>query len=257
MRMAMAYLNHRIHAKRRHGVHSPFVYQLGEKVFYRKDARRSDEIEALRKALMRNEERVKLTDYGAGSRLRKSAERSLAEIAKTSATAPKTAQMLQRLVDHFDFREVIELGTNLGITTAYLAAAKCKPRVRSLEGDPFLADQAALNLKSLELEAEVVSGKFENTLGPTLSDMERVDFAYLDGNHREAATLDYFEAIMNKIRETSVVAIGDIHWSEEMESAWKSIISDERVTLSIDLFDLGLTFFRRNRMEREHFILRL
>jgi hypothetical protein len=41
-----------------------------------------------------------------------------------------------------------------------------------------------------------------------------------------------------------------------MEGAWEKICKDDRVTLSIDLFFIGLVFFRKEFREKQHFVIR-
>ncbi|MEM9053420.1 MAG: class I SAM-dependent methyltransferase [Bacteroidota bacterium] len=254
--MAKAYLKYRLKAQKRHGVHSPFVYDLSEEVIHKRGAANTDAIEALRKELALDSSRIKIEDYGAGSRVNENNERTIAEIAKVSASPKKMAQLLQRLVSYLGLENVLELGTNLGLTTAYLASLQ-QTKIWSLEGDPTLASLAVKNLQKIDLEAEIVVGRFEDTLDLTLSQMERVDLAYLDGNHQKKPTLSYFEQILPFTSENSVVAVGDIHWSQGMEEAWEEIKRHGAVTLSIDLFDIGLVFFRTDRAEKEHFTIRL
>ncbi|MCZ4408072.1 class I SAM-dependent methyltransferase [Cryomorphaceae bacterium 1068] len=255
--MAKAYLNYRLKAKKRHGVHSPFVYNLSEEVFYKSSTKKAEEIEAVRKELLRDQTLIELVDYGAGSRIYKGYERSISEIAKTSSSPTAMAQLMQRLISFLNLNNVLELGTNLGITTAYLTAANPNARVISLEGDPSLASIAVKNLQKIGLEAEIIEGRFEDTLDLALAKMPTVDFAYIDGNHRKQPTLNYFQTVLEKTTENSVLAFGDIHWSQEMEGAWNTIKQNKTVTLTIDLFDLGLVFFRKDRTEAEHFIIRL
>jgi predicted O-methyltransferase YrrM len=256
--MATAYVKYRLKAKKRHGVHSPFVYDLSEAVFHQTEAEKSKEIEDLRKSLMKDQRLIDLKDYGAGSRKSSASKRTVSEIARTASTPAAMAKMMQRLIRYLNTKHIVELGTNLGITTAYLAAAPIEElKVISLEGDPELASIAVKNLQKIGVDAEVVEGKFEDTLDLTLARMPRVDFAYIDGNHRKAPTLTYFQKLLNKTTDNSVLALGDIHWSTEMEEAWQKIKEHDRVTLTIDLFDLGLVFFRKGRAEKEHFTIRL
>lgn len=255
--MVRSYIRHQIAAKKRHGVHSPFVFELGENVFYGKGANRDEEIENLRRNLLKDQRSIELLDYGAGSRVSKNSERRISEIAKTSATPKKVAQMLQRLVSYFESENILELGTNLGLTTAYLAAAHAKTNVWSLEGDPHLAEIAVKNLKNLNLSAEIIVGEFEESLASSLKKLGKLDFAYLDGNHRRVPTLQYFESILPHVHAETVLAFGDIHWSKEMEEAWEEIKSNKEITLTIDLFHVGLVFFRKGRSEVEHFRLKL
>jgi predicted O-methyltransferase YrrM len=255
--MARSYIRHQIAAKRRHGVHSPFVYELGENVLYAKSATQEKEIEDLRKKLLKDQKKIELQDYGAGSRVNQSSERRISEIAKNSATPKKVAQLLQRLVQYFESENILEMGTNLGLTTAYLSSANEKTKVWSLEGDPTLAELAVKNLKNLNLNAKILVGEFEESLDSTLNQMKEVDFAYLDGNHRRVPTLAYFKSILPHCHAETVLALGDIHWSDEMEEAWEEIKSNEKITLTIDLFHVGLVFFRKGRSEVEHFRLKL
>jgi hypothetical protein len=125
-------------------------------------------------------------------------------------------------------------------------------RCLSLEGCPATARIAVETIGS---GAEVRVGPFDETLPAALAELGRVDFAFVDGNHREEPTLDYFNQIVGHVGETSCLVFHDIHWSRGMEAAWRRIVSDERVTVSIDLFDVGLVFFRDQA--KEHFVLSL
>jgi predicted O-methyltransferase YrrM len=79
---------------------------------------------------------------------------------------------------------------------------------------------------------------------------------YFDGNHSKIATLDYFEALLPTISNESVWIFDDIHWSPDMEEAWEIIKKHPKVTVTIDTFQWGLVFFRREQ-EKEHFIIRV
>ena len=252
--MAMRYVNYRRRAQNRHGVHSPFVYELIEKVFKPRDCQNREAIKSLRKELLRDHSEILIKDLGAGSRIDNGASRKVSKLVKVSATPMKQAALLQRLVDFLGCKSILELGTNLGITTAVLASAKSKPHVVSIEGAPKLAERAVKNLEKLNLNVEIISGSFEDKLALALSNLKKVDMAYIDGNHQKEATLSYFKEISEKIHNDSVVVVGDIHWSEGMEEAWEEIKKLSQVRVTIDIFDVGLVFFRRE-MTPEHFTI--
>lgn len=256
MRPALAYLNYRLRAKTRHGVHSPFMYRIVEEVIQGKGAAREADIEALRKELRRSPKAIDVEDLGAGMRRGgKPDRRKLSEMAARSATPPAQAAFLQRLVSHLGSERVLELGTNLGLTTAYLAAAPHAPHTVSIEGAPALAAQARALLDRLRLKAEIITGSFEEKLSE-LSDGGFVpDFVYLDGNHRKAPTLQYFDLLARCMGDNGVVAVGDIYWSAEMEEAWEAVKAHPRVTVTADLYRCGLAFFRKGQA-REHFTLK-
>ena len=151
-----------------------------------------------------------------------------------------------RLVNHFQPKNIIELGTSLGITTLYLAASSKKISVQTLEGCPQTAAKA---------KEDVIVGEFSETLPQVLKNTARVDFMYFDGNHRKEATLNYFEQALSHVAEESIFVFDDIHWSKEMEEAWQIIKSNPKVSLSIDLFHLGILFFRQG-IPRQDFVLK-
>lgn len=253
--MLPAYIQYKLKAKQRHGVHSPFVYQLVENVLLSKGANRTGEIEALRKVLLKNHTEITCTDLGAGSKVMKGKVRRISKIAASSSTSKLHAAMLQRLIGYLNYVNVIELGTNLGLTSAYLAAAKNHPTLTTIEGDPALHKLATENLKSLNLKVSAICASFEEGLPAVLRSMKNIDFAYIDGNHMFEPTLSYFDRIANRINDGGAVAIGDIHWSGEMENAWKTICEKPGNLIFIDLFHLGLVFFRKGQA-REHFTLK-
>lgn len=255
MSVVTSYLRHRLHAKSRHGVHSPFVYTLIEDVFKARGAHRQDDIETLRRRLKRDRSPIEVVDLGAGPRKDRGPQRTVASIARHSATPPTRAAMMQRLIDHLGLSHILELGANLGLTTAYLASAKACRRCTSIEGDPTLAGMAREHLARLDLQADILVGSIDHHLEEALRDMGRVDFAYLDGNHRQKPTLHYFDSILPYTTEESVVVVGDIHWSAGMEQAWLTIKNHPQVQLTLDLFDLGIVFFKTDRA-KQHFTLR-
>jgi len=253
--MGLAYLSFRRHAKTRHGIHSPFIYDLTEKVLRPENPAQLSEIESLRNLLLKEEASLDIQDLGAGSKKKYTGKRKIRAIARMSASPPSVARLLHRLVDHYNLGRILELGTNLGLTTAYLASAKSCRQLISLEGDPGLADLAKQHLKSLKLPAEILTGSFETLLLPAMEKLTHVDLAYIDGNHRKKPTLDYFYSILPYLENHSVIAIGDIHWSAGMEDAWSTIKSHPSVYVTVDLFYLGLVFFRKE-LSREHFIIK-
>jgi len=148
---------------------------------------------------------------------------------------------------------VIELGTCLGITTAYLSKACPEAEVITIEGCPETAKVAYQNFKDLELEnTELQVGNFDVLLPGIIAQQERLDFVYVDGNHRKDATLNYFNWCLPKVHEGSLLIFDDIYWSKGMKEAWEEIKAHPEVTVTIDLFWIGLVYFRKGQA-KEHF----
>jgi predicted O-methyltransferase YrrM len=93
-------------------------------------------------------------------------------------------------------------------------------------------------------------------LPQVLARLDRVDLAYIDGNHRLHPTLQYFEQLLQKKTPDSIFIFDDIHWSAGMEEAWRTICQHPAVTCSIDLFFLGFVFFRPEFKAKQHFCIR-
>ncbi|RZL46700.1 MAG: SAM-dependent methyltransferase [Pedobacter sp.] len=251
---AIDYLKHRITAKSRHGTHSPFVYKLTDEVIYDFSNKKVyDEIEAQRKKLLHDDSLITVTDLGAGSHLNKNRIKKVSQIAKNALKAPRLAQLIYRLAANQELKNMIELGTCLGITSAYLSKAHPAADVLTIEGCPETAKVAHQNFMALHLEnVELQVGNFNNLLPKAIAEAEKLDFVYVDGNHTKEATLNYFNWCLPKIHENSLLIFDDIYWSEGMKEAWEVIKNHPEVTVTIDLFWIGLVYFKKGQA-KEHF----
>ncbi len=257
--MILAYLRFWLRAGSAHGLHSPFVYSLYTTVICHDGAFAAfAPIEARRRALRGSPALLSVTDLGAGSTTGAGRVRRVADIARAAAKPPRLAQLLFRLVNHFRPGTVLELGTSLGLTTAYLAAADSRHRVVTFEGCPNVAAAARDTFAALGLgNVEIVEGNLDATLGPALATLPGpADFVFFDGNHRCEPTLRYFAQCLAHRTDESVFVFDDIHWSAGMEQAWEAIKAHPDVTVTVDLFFVGLVFFRKSQ-PRQHFALRL
>ena len=241
-----------------HGIHSPFVFDFVQNVL--NDTRNFyayTTIEYLRGILLNNQASVHVEDLGAGSTVSKTQTRTVASIAKHAAKNKKLAQLLFRVAHFYQPLTILELGTSLGISTAYLASACPHAKVFSIEGAPEIAQLANANFHWLGLKNIYSStGHFDEVLPTLLQKTSTIDLAFIDGNHRKAPTLDYFHQLLSSINSLSILIFDDIHWSQEMEEAWEIIKHHKKVTLTIDLFFIGLVFFRDDFKVKQDFVIR-
>ncbi len=259
VQLGIKYLRYYITASngKGHGVHSPFVFSFIQKVLNDHTSYPEySQIEMVRRKLLQDPTMINVDDFGAGSVVAKTKSRSVAVIAGSSLKPSKFSQLLFRMVKHFQPRTVFELGTSLGITTSYLAAGGTATVV-TFEGATEIARIAKQTLATSGLnDVQIIEGNLDDTLVPAVEKLQSLDFAFIDGNHRKEPTIRYFHQMMLKADESSVFVFDDIHWSEEMESAWEEIKNDPRVTLTIDLFFIGIVFFRKEQKARQHFSIR-
>lgn len=248
------FLKHRLTAKSRHGTHSPFVYKLTDEVIYDFNTKTDyKNIEAQRKKLFNDDSLITVTDLGAGSHLNKDRTKKVKEIAKNALKSPALAQLIYRLAKDSNPSSIIELGTCLGITTAYLSKACPDADVVTIEGCPETAKVAHRNFRELDLDnVELQVGNFDVLLPEVIAGRERLDFVYIDGNHRKDATLNYFNWCLPKVHDGSLLIFDDIYWSKGMKEAWTEIKNHPDVTVTIDLFWIGLVYFRKGQV-KEHF----
>ena len=251
------YLKHRLTSKTRHGTHSPFVYKLTDEVIYDFQIKNEYEIiEAQRKKLFNDHSVITVTDLGAGSHLNKNRTKRISQIAKNALKNPRLAQLIYRLAKNSNPENIVELGTCLGITTAYLSKACPAADIITIEGCPQTAEVAYRNFVQLELDnIELRVGNFDEVLPAVLEDTPKLDFVYIDGNHRKDATLNYFRWCLPKVHEGSLLIFDDIYWSNEMKEAWAEIKNHPEVTVTVDLFWIGLVYFRKGQA-KEHFKIR-
>jgi predicted O-methyltransferase YrrM len=245
------------------GVHSPYLFEWVRMVMYDKHAYRIwNNIEQVRARMIASREVVEFVDYGSGMRLlgeKASSKRLVREIAKGSLAKAKYAQMLFRLVNWLGHQlrkdneglTLVELGTSLGVTTAYLAGVDTRDKVYTYEGCEAVAKIAKENWKLLGINnIDCRVGAIDEEI--LRRSLGRVDMAFVDANHIYEASMKYFDVLAEKVHEKSVVVMDDIHHSEEMEKAWKEICADKRVTSTIDLYQMGLVFFDKHYWKRNY-----
>jgi len=241
-----------------HGVHSPFVFDFIIHVL--NDKKKYDfysKIESLRKQLLANNASIEVEDFGAGSAVIPFKNRKIKDIASSSLKKKKYAQLLFRIAKYYQSKIIVELGTSLGITSCYLASANPASKVFTFEGSKNIAKIAFNNFEKCGLKnIKLIEGNFEKTLSANKEKIENVDLLFIDGNHRKKATLEYFNFFLKKSTAKSIFIFDDIHWSKEMEEAWKLIQEHDSVTLTIDLFFIGLVFFSKDFKVKQLFTIR-
>jgi predicted O-methyltransferase YrrM len=259
-RLALKFLHYLFtsSAKKGHGTHSPFVFEFIKNVLndplqyeaYQK-------AEQLRSDLLHDARIISVEDFGAGSVVLKNKERSVSSIARSAAKPRKYGQLLYRMVKYYQPNTILELGTSLGITTSYLSMAKPDATVITMEGSDQIASLALQHFKKLSLNnIQLVEGNFDATLKEIVLQHPVIDFAFVDGNHRQEPTVRYFQQLISCMHNDSILVFDDIHWSKEMELAWESIKNHPAVMCTINLFFIGIVIFRQEFREKQHFSIR-
>lgn len=249
-----SFLSYWLNAVDEHSLHSPFLFDFYTSVIKARSLpSQYSNIERLRQELLRDHRSIQIVDFGSGSGRKPT--RTIAEIARVSLSTPKFSAIYDRLARYIQAKNIVELGTSLGINTLYLANSR-DAKVTTFEGSPAVADLASLTFEFVNAPVELIVGNIDHTLPQFLQRKEKIDLAFIDANHRFDPTIRYFEWLLEKTGEQSVIVLDDIHHSPEMVRAWQTVRSHRLVHASVDLYRCGIVFFDPS-LNKQHVILQV
>lgn len=251
------YLSFLLKSTNQYGVHSPFVYDLLTHCFYIKsDSQKLASHTKIRKASYKNHQYISVTDYGKGSKVFKHKRRKISDIAKIAGISKKRAALLLRIVNYFNPSNILEIGTSIGLGTTALSLGNPNAQILTLEGCPKTAAVAMELFQKFKVtNIQTIIGDFQLTVPKTVKNRS-FDLIYFDGNHQKIPTISYFEKCLPTVHNNSVFIFDDINWSLEMQQAWEFIKNHPKVTVTINTYQWGFVFFRKEQ-EKQHFIIRV
>lgn len=211
-----------------------------------------------RESVKNNNTFLHIEDHGAGSRVFKSNDREVRKILQHNSSSIKMSKLLYRVARYFEVERVLELGTSLGVATHAFSIANETIQVTSVEASKEIADFTCKNLQSHGVEnVDIVKGNFSKYLNGKLTKKPSAtyDLIYMDGHHDGKATLEYFEQLLPYSHADTVIVLDDIYWSKDMFAAWQKLTNHHRVTASVDIFDLGFLFLRKEQRQQLFHIL--
>ena len=201
LRLLADYCAHRLKAKTRHGVHSPFVYHLVDQVIYN--------FSNVGEFLVLENEYKNILDVNSIKKIAKKAK-NLTSIFSHSFDSPALAWLMHRLVAHVAPCRVIELGVSLGRTSAYINQVNIAEKPNA------------------------------------------ADFVWINENYGTLETRSYLDQNLPLLSEGSVIVLDAIYRTKQRKQLWQYIKACPRVTVTVDLFWLGLAIVRSTQAE-EHF----
>jgi predicted O-methyltransferase YrrM len=233
------------------------MFDLYNEVFKkaRKRTQEFDAVENIRKKLLNDHSEINFINLGAGGTKHSESKRKLSQLTKSTSKKAKYARFLAGLAAYLKSKQVLELGTSVGISTLYMAQKNVPAQVTTIEGSPEVCRIAKEKFKMQRAtNIHSIQGDFDQVL-PQLLERTTYDFIYVDGNHAYDATKKYFDWFKGNATNETVIVFDDIYWSEGMTKAWEEIRKDDAVTASIDMFEFGIVFFRKE-LSKQHFVLR-
>jgi predicted O-methyltransferase YrrM len=249
-------IKYQLLAKKRQGIHSPFVFYLANQVF---PQRIPEEVAHILKAFdhrqSTSKEWIKFTELGAGSK-RLNADRSVRKIHRHSSSGKHYGELLYKLSSSFKPTTILELGSSLGRGTLALHLGCPTANLYSIEGCPSTHQLAQKNIEVFSKHSEnihLINSSFDDFLMNL--DSLIFDFVFIDGHHDGVALINYMERLRTNTHDETLFIIDDIRWSEGMWKAWSKIVRNEDFHVTIDLNRMGL-FLGRRHQAKEHFMLR-
>ena len=259
IKIGLLYIKHILTMRSRFRIHSPFVYDFYRNVISdRSESPDFSQIEAIRKDLLHRYRFIKKVDLGARAGDLPFSQRfvRVKDIARYSSVSQRKGEFLYHLTAYLKPRTIIELGTSFGISAMYMAEGYLNSHIYTIEGCPDTVEIASHNFNRVGLgNIEEICGNFDEKLPEILDKLGTVDMVFFDGNHKKEATLHYFDLCLSHVHNNSVILLDDIHWSKGMKEAWENIREHPSVVVSIDLFSMGIVFFRKE-LSKEDFVLR-
>jgi predicted O-methyltransferase YrrM len=257
IRYSLKYIRYFLFAKhkRGHGIHSPFVYNLISKVLNNKS-----EPEDLKKVTdahnkyIKSKKHIDFEDIGAGSNYYCPKKLTLGKIIRRSSVNKKYGKLIYNLIKYFNPTNILEIGSSVGISSAYIAQAALQSFFKSIEGVKEKINTAKEISLELNQNTEFIHGNFDDILNSVLDNYNKLDLVFFDGNHTKQSTLNYFNSCLNKSHNESIFIFDDIHWSTDMEEAWEIIKKNNKVKVSIDIFRMGLIFLKKELSYQQYVI---
>jgi len=238
--------------KKGHGIHSPFLFDIVTSVLNNKNV--DDELKQifnLHDTYKKSKEPLVFKEMGAGSQRKSKKSDSLivtttvGKAIRKSSVTKKYGKLLYQVGKYFQPQNILEIGTSLGISTLYLAQGASESNIITMDGVKEKIEIAKNTARELNLHnIRFYCTDFDTGLPEILEKTDTLDFVFFDGNHTCEATLKYFESCLVKAHNDSVFILDDIYWSTDMTKAWNIIKNNPKVTVSIDLFQLGILFFK-------------
>ena len=250
------YFQYLLHSTNQHGVHSPFLFKFITSCVYLKPSKEQEyKFNEYKRELLQSKDVLEVEDFGAGSKVFKSNKRKVSQIAKVAGIKTKYGLLLMRMMSYFNVQNCLEIGTSLGMASNCLYRWLEDFELTTLEGCKSTLEYAQRNMeKKGNANVNYIAGNFDTTLKNVCKN-KIYDFVFFDGNHTKKATLDYFKVCLTSKHNDSVFVFDDIHWSKEMKEAWHEIKKHPEVTVTMDLFQWGVVFFRKEQ-RKEHFTIR-
>lgn len=235
-----------------HGIHSPFVYNLVTKVIDEKCGYyRYSDIELVRKQLLQNTTPVTYTDRRSLNKQRTS---TVSKLTKREAVNQKQGKLLFRLTNYFKPTRILQVGSGMGLSTLYMTSYDKKVNCVVLEHEAAFTPVLEWVYEKARTPVNLYTGSYKETLMPALKELKTVDFILFD-IAPESGDIEYlFRECLKCAHEKTVFVCVGINRSRVMSCFWKEICANSDMTVTIDLYSLGIILLEKKLHKRNYIV---
>ena len=221
--MISSWLKYLLQRKSKYNIHSPFVFDFVTKVLNDHGSNR---------------------DYDTIMRI----GRLLDKKKHISFAKRKRSRLLYRVIQHYEPDSVVSFGSITALNATALALGNLQTKVYLEQSEDFLETLNAMGVINVRLiqPAEFDSEHFRRL---------NTGFVFFGRDSFEDDTWDYLADCLNYKTADSVFIFEGIHHNCDIEDAWEEIKADEDVSVTFDLYSIGMVFFREG-IEKQDFVLK-
>ncbi|MBK8506282.1 MAG: class I SAM-dependent methyltransferase [Saprospiraceae bacterium] len=247
------YLKFYVKADTRFNVHSPYAASL-IKAYFRQSNKSPEYLIQIRKELTNDRTLLNIQDYGAGPKRKYSGAVETAKIASMSLSNQLQISRICNLARFVNPDTILELGSAFGVSALHLQSICSETKIFTIEGNPSVAAKAQVIIDDspFQTKPQLIVGQFHQELPAILRRIDKLDLVFIDGDHTFSGTLNNLNLLLPSVYEKTIILIHDIYWSAEMRAAWRHCKTLPEVTMSLDLFNLGILIFRKSFEVRQH-----
>jgi hypothetical protein len=159
----------------------------------------------------------------------------------------KFNRLLFRITDYYQPKSILVIDETIGITTSYIALANTSASVYSYFSQANNFQKA---------NAVVTKCKADNCHFVTsITEKKQYDLVYVDALNYNQLN-EVLQQVLPLLYPQSILIINNISSSKEIEAQWLQLQTHSAVTLTINLFQIGLVFFRPENKIAQHFTIR-
>lgn len=244
-------LYRRLRYRKGFGVHSPFVFSLITKVIEEKcQYYRFFDIEVMRKKLLFNNTNVIYHDKQNQGKLK---SRSVSQIVRREAIKPKHGKLLFRLANYFKSESILQIGSGAGLSTLYLTSYSHNLKCIVLENMAELADIARMATDGEAInKIDIRVGEYRKTLPKAIEEMGNLDLVFFNTQYEQQDNQWLFYECMKHADNETIFVFNGIKDNRKMRELWGEIKSSPNVTVTLDLYSIGIVLFNKKLYKRDY-----